>query len=167
MAKLNAEDAKSPLTEFANRGSAEIRTAATNALAEVDVPTAAKSAVGLINNGTDPAQLLPAFLERDGGAQAMANAFSNHKPQADVAEQVVRALFSSGRSDPELLGVLNEAIGVSIKTPDYSEDHVSNLARQAAESGDFYRGSVVFKSCLLYTSPSPRDATLSRMPSSA
>ena len=24
-----------------------------------------------------------------------------------------------------------------------------------------------FKSCLLYTSPSPRDATLSRMPSSA
>ena len=25
----------------------------------------------------------------------------------------------------------------------------------------------VFKSCLLYTSPSPRDATLSRMPSSA
>ena len=26
---------------------------------------------------------------------------------------------------------------------------------------------VSFKSCLLYTSPSPRDATLSRMPSSA
>ena len=28
-------------------------------------------------------------------------------------------------------------------------------------------GSVVFNACLLYTSPSPRDATLSRMPSSA
>ena len=30
--------------------------------------------------------------------------------------------------------------------------------------GDFYE---LFGDCLLYTSPSPRDATLSRMPSSA
>ena len=28
-------------------------------------------------------------------------------------------------------------------------------------------GNVILKTCLLYTSPSPRDATLSRMPSSA
>ena len=28
-------------------------------------------------------------------------------------------------------------------------------------------GNVMFRFCLLYTSPSPRDATLSRMPSSA
>ena len=28
-------------------------------------------------------------------------------------------------------------------------------------------GAILFKDCLLYTSPSPRDATLSRMPSSA
>ena len=35
---------------------------------------------------------------------------------------------------------------------------------------DFASGALVFpggKACLLYTSPSPRDATLSRMPSSA
>ena len=31
----------------------------------------------------------------------------------------------------------------------------------------FSRGFVVVSTCLLYTSPSPRDATLSRMPSSA
>ena len=29
------------------------------------------------------------------------------------------------------------------------------------------RGESLFRTCLLYTSPSPRDATLSRMPSSA
>ena len=35
-------------------------------------------------------------------------------------------------------------------------------------SGDMNRyGNSVYFSCLLYTSPSPRDATLSRMPSSA
>ena len=33
---------------------------------------------------------------------------------------------------------------------------------------DLYLGrTVCYKTCLLYTSPSPRDATLSRMPSSA
>ena len=32
---------------------------------------------------------------------------------------------------------------------------------------DVYRAHVFTSSCLLYTSPSPRDATLSRMPSSA
>ena len=31
----------------------------------------------------------------------------------------------------------------------------------------FFAGLVDFITCLLYTSPSPRDATLSRMPSSA
>ena len=31
----------------------------------------------------------------------------------------------------------------------------------------FYLAGVIWKACLLYTSPSPRDATLSRMPSSA
>ena len=30
-----------------------------------------------------------------------------------------------------------------------------------------FKNNEIFKACLLYTSPSPRDATLSRMPSSA
>ena len=35
----------------------------------------------------------------------------------------------------------------------------------AAES--YLNGDAILQACLLYTSPSPRDATLSRMPSSA
>ena len=38
------------------------------------------------------------------------------------------------------------------------------LPREAVEE---YGGPVQYVNCLLYTSPSPRDATLSRMPSSA
>ena len=39
----------------------------------------------------------------------------------------------------------------------------------ASDAGMFLVGTVVglYTLCLLYTSPSPRDATLSRMPSSA
>ena len=42
---------------------------------------------------------------------------------------------------------------------------VLGRARRLAELG--YANSWGYYSCLLYTSPSPRDATLSRMPSSA
>ena len=34
-------------------------------------------------------------------------------------------------------------------------------------AADMYHGAEYYWHCLLYTSPSPRDATLSRMPSSA
>ena len=39
----------------------------------------------------------------------------------------------------------------------------TDIVMHAMHSGDFYP----HHTCLLYTSPSPRDATLSRMPSSA
>ena len=39
---------------------------------------------------------------------------------------------------------------------------VANEKKKTENSPDYF-----VKSCLLYTSPSPRDATLSRMPSSA
>ena len=41
-------------------------------------------------------------------------------------------------------------------------DAVKKAAKELAK-----HGGKVFADCLLYTSPSPRDATLSRMPSSA
>ena len=40
-------------------------------------------------------------------------------------------------------------------------------AQDMFDNGSFLRRRKRYKSCLLYTSPSPRDATLSRMPSSA
>ena len=40
-------------------------------------------------------------------------------------------------------------------------------ALSSGASAKVQRNSVVLWDCLLYTSPSPRDATLSRMPSSA
>ena len=54
--------------------------------------------------------------------------------------------------------------------PDYdeesSEDEESELLKQKEESLDDKENNSK-KSCLLYTSPSPRDSTSSRMPSSA
>ena len=58
-----------------------------------------------------------------------------------------------------IMGVANErsiAWGISQK-----------LAEAGAELAFAYLGDALKKSCLLYTSPSPRDYAASRMPSSA
>ena len=53
-------------------------------------------------------------------------------------------------------------------------ERIRDLTRQVCESlyvqiikGNVSRDHIHLYACLLYTSPSPRDATLSRMPSSA
>ena len=47
---------------------------------------------------------------------------------------------------------------------DYEVDYMSSSADYMSDIDDQYAH---YYTCLLYTSPSPRDATLSRMPSSA
>ena len=53
----------------------------------------------------------------------------------------------------------------------YSSDGSISKIIKAEEAVEFYTSAVIDSPfiiiCLLYTSPSPRDATLSRMPSSA
>ena len=62
--------------------------------------------------------------------------------------------------------ILKEA-GVSpdVRVKDLSEDDVRKISRVIEEQGRV-EGDLR-KDCLLYTSPSPRDGLLSRMPSSA
>ena len=62
-----------------------------------------------------------------------------------------RGLRSILRHDPD-----------KIMIGEIRDDETAQIAVQAALTGH-----LVFTTCLLYTSPSPRDATLSRMPSSA
>ena len=47
----------------------------------------------------------------------------------------------------------------------FATNYLSDLGRDIGYSGE--NNQVSFYSCLLYTSPSPRDGLLSRMPSSA
>ena len=68
----------------------------------------------------------------------------------------VHALPSSSRSREELKRTIIEASGLEI----------SIVAPEAARSADLpLEGQIL--ACLLYTSPSPRDLSTSRMPSSA
>ena len=46
-------------------------------------------------------------------------------------------------------------------------DHIKDVCDRYAKEGFYAFGIDLYKGCLLYTSPSPRDRTRSRMPSSA
>ena len=51
--------------------------------------------------------------------------------------------------------------------PDFDPDDKRSLYERLMEQKDAKQAEWEHRHCLLYTSPSPRDATLSRMPSSA
>ena len=73
-----------------------------------------------------------------------------------------------GRADKErskIFSKLSREITVAAKLGDKDPDMNPRLrtAIQAAKQANMPKDNI----CLLYTSPSPRDATLSRMPSSA
>ena len=51
---------------------------------------------------------------------------------------------------------------IDLVIPDLKDEIIEKISNEF--NSKFYSG---YRSCLLYTSPSPRDATLSRMPSSA
>ena len=61
---------------------------------------------------------------------------------------------------------------VIIQEQKYSYEEIDQMSSSIAQNLSVYPSNSVLSmmldnSCLLYTSPSPRDATLSRMPSSA
>ena len=64
-------------------------------------------------------------------------------------------------SIPQLKSAIKELQSKGFSIPDYSEEPINE------EENNIKAIYNKIKGCLLYTSPSPRDATLSRMPSSA
>ena len=67
--------------------------------------------------------------------------------------------------DPQTLGVLYDKITDSLRDLELRSQQAISLHPSIASSSLY--GNMKLKSCLLYTSPSPRDRQKSRMPSSA
>ena len=84
-----------------------------------------------------------------------------------VANGVARS--TENASDASKSDFLKDAMALDVSedatAPDASEHAVAPDASKAINGSDIANSA--WRTCLLYTSPSPRDATLSRMPSSA
>ena len=77
---------------------------------------------------------------------------SVESPLADASTQESTAIDDNGNP------VVTSNLGLDLPGANLSQTTSSSVSED---------GAIVSQSCLLYTSPSPRDATLSRMPSSA
>ena len=67
-----------------------------------------------------------------------------------------------------LFGGLLAEKGLNVILIDVWKEHVETINKNGLKMDGHGGGRFIkVKACLLYTSPSPRDATLSRMPSSA
>ena len=105
-------------------------------------------------------------------------------PMASTREAYGKELLDIGRSNPDVVvlgGDLNKSTFTHLFAQEFpdrffdfgpAEQNIMSVAAGLAASGKipFVSTFAVFgmcRPCLLYTSPSPRDGLLSRMPSSA
>jgi len=133
----------------ANSNPAALRSAAIESLVAIDTQAAARQAAQLFAESDlkslDPATTLAAFLNRSGGAQALASALGARNLKPASARQLLAALFTTGHSDQVLLGVLNQSLGSFRQTPDYSKRYVQQLVSDAQQRGNAERGKLLFK----------------------
>jgi len=94
-------------------------------------------------------------------AKAAVAGVTNTKTAAKTGLAVINAYGKSIEDLDEVYDILFKTIKEGVLTFDTISGAIGNVLPSAVAA------KVEFKDCLLYTSPSPRDATLSRMPSSA
>jgi len=129
-----------------------LRAAAVRSLVEVDVEAAARHAADLFAGGpyevelSNASAVILAFLNRPGGVEALASALQTAQLESAAAMQLVRALFSTGRSDKILFDSLSQSMGAQTKTPDYNESYVRQVAADASKQGNANDGSLRFNS---------------------
>ena len=100
-------------------------------LTRFDLPKAASLAALVLNE-----QLVSAFLQRKGGAAALAEALAAHPPSQEVSKMILRVMNSSGRRDEKLASVLSDP------AQRFSATELIPLVRSHA---DAKRGAEIFR----------------------
>ncbi len=118
------------------------------ALADIDVNAAAAAAPEVLasgKHGDDPAPLIDAFLNRQGGAKTLAQALAGHKLSADTAKLALRHMYSIGRNDSALVDLFSNAAGISAKPKPPTDAEIQALISEVLAHGDPHRGENVFR----------------------
>ena len=101
------------------------------------------------------------------GATKMAERFRLKQKYPGITDDLVDKILidDNPQRKAELLGTLDEAFRMLEKGK--GEDEIIEIFKNTTRTKNAKGGRAGYYSCLLYTSPSPRDGLLSRMPSSA
>lgn len=97
----------------------------------------------------EAAAILAPYLSRRGGTDVLAGALQSVELSKTAAAWISMSLSSAGRSDPELIAIVNQTLGVQAGAPKYSAEFVQKLLAEVNESGDAANGRKVYESQLL------------------
>ncbi|CAN5824133.1 hypothetical protein BH23PLA1_BH23PLA1_31380 [soil metagenome] len=138
-----------------NENPQDVRYRAVSALARLDLDAATDRALAVLGDETgrgDPAPMLNAFLNRQGGADRLAKGLEGAEIPPDAAKLALRYLYSVGRSDPALVGALSRTAGISAEAEPFTQQEMDQFIADVQQQGDPERGEVVFRrpdlSCL-------------------
>ena len=134
---------------------AALRSRAVGALAGIDLNAAATAAAMVLAQSQptdDPAPLIGAFLDRQGGPEALAQSLAAVTLPPEVAGAALRSMYSVGRSDAALSAALGKAAGLAMEDKPVTPEEIKAYAAAALTDGDAARGELVFRrkdlSCL-------------------
>ena len=146
---ISGSDSKATLLKLAAKGQPmSVRMQAIAGLVGIDLQLAGEQAAAALadSSATDkPNALLNAFFDRKNGTDALAAAVKKQKLTVDVAKMSLRYMYSVGRSDAGLSGVLSEAAGVASDPPPPTQEEVAKLAEEVVAKGDAARGELIFR----------------------
>lgn len=139
LSRIAEDDADRPLAD-----------AAAIAMADIDLDAGAAQAARLVTSATDAAdltELVAAFLQRKGGAEALGNALDAQPKIIDAAsaEVVQRYLRSVGREDAALLAYIHKALGTSMGDIELTPERLAVLVEEVRAQGDPAHGEEVFR----------------------
>jgi len=118
------------------------------ALSRIDLTQAATRAAATLSHavsGDDPAPIIDAFLERQGGTDALASAIQPDALTEDVAKLALRRMYAVGRSDAALSSVLEQAAKIAGDVQPPTGDALTALIAEVSSNGDPARGEAVFR----------------------
>jgi putative heme-binding domain-containing protein len=151
---LGGERSMSKLATLATPGQPYgVRVDALVGLIRLDLQRAVDPGVKLLRQPTsatdDPGELYVAFLQRAGGAKALAAALRGERPSADAAKVGLRTLAALGTPAPELQQLLHEVAGVGGPARRVTAEETRRLLALVQKQGDATRGEAVFRRAAL------------------
>lgn len=93
----------------------------------------------------DTGPMLDAFFSRKDGSDQLALAIENHHPSGDVAKVALRYMYSVGRSDPALSGVLSKIAGIAADPPPPTPEEIGKLVDDVIAKGNAASGERIFR----------------------
>ncbi len=149
IATLGGAGAPQLLESLAERSRAEgVRVAAAVGLASLDLPRAASIAADIMSSdagGAGAEMLLPAILTRQGGAGALAKAFSTLKPSKASGLVGMRLMSAGGQRDAALYRLFSDAAGLLREGKALSAPAMAAFVSAVQTQGNALRGERIFR----------------------